>query len=104
MVLPDGSVVVANANGTLVTSENGLSEWSPDTDLFWAVRGGGAGPWGVVTDITVKLHKPRFEYFWSLKNLIISQTEMDVKKTVIPNGPSSGAANLRRMMPRWLQM
>ena len=60
MVLPDGSVVVANGNGTLVTSEGGLSEWSPDTDLFWAVRGGGAGPWGVVTHITVKLHRPRY--------------------------------------------
>ena len=27
--------------------------------MFWAVRGGGAGPWGVVTAMTVKLHLPR---------------------------------------------
>ena len=62
MVVADGSVVIANSSGTLVTSdiEGGLSEWSDNTDLFWAVRGGGAGPWGVVTDITVKLHRPRF--------------------------------------------
>ena len=59
MVIADGSVVVANNNGTLVTSGDGLTEWTPDNDLFWAVRGGGAGPWGVVTDLTVKLHKPR---------------------------------------------
>ena len=60
MVLADGSVAVASGNGTLVTSEGGLSEWSPDTDLFWALRGGGAGPWGIITSLTVKLHKPRF--------------------------------------------
>ena len=50
MVIADGSVVVANTSGTLVTqAEGGLAEWSEDTELFWAVRGGGAGPWGVVT-------------------------------------------------------
>ena len=50
MVIADGSVVVANTSGTLVTqAEGGLAEWSEDTDLFWAVQGGGAGPWGVVT-------------------------------------------------------
>ena len=25
------------------------------------MRGGGAGPWGVVTHLTIKLHKPRNE-------------------------------------------
>ena len=59
MVIADGSIVIANGNGTLVTSEGGLSEWSPETDLFWALRGGGAGPWGIITHLTVKLHKPR---------------------------------------------
>ena len=32
-----------------------------NNDLFWACRGGGAGPWGVVTAMTIKLHKPRDE-------------------------------------------
>ena len=62
MVIADGSVVVANTSGTLVTqAEGGLAEWSEDTELFWAVRGGGAGPWGVVTHLTVKMHRPRNE-------------------------------------------
>ena len=59
MVIADGSVVVANSNGTTVRSPAGRMEWSEDTDLFWAVRGGGAGPWGVVTHLTIKLHRPR---------------------------------------------
>ena len=62
MVIADGSVVVANTSGTLVTqAEGGLAEWSEDTELFWAVRGGGAGPWGVVTHLTVKMHRARQE-------------------------------------------
>ena len=28
------------------------------SDLFWAMRGGGAGPYGVVTAMTIKMHKP----------------------------------------------
>ena len=58
-------------------------EFSPSSDLFWAMRGGGAGPWGagipkrrlkrklilwmnlfmniltIVTAMTMKLHKPK---------------------------------------------
>ena len=34
-------------------------EFIEDNSLFWALRGGGAGPWGAVTHMTIKLHKPR---------------------------------------------
>ena len=80
LVGADGSLIVANGqlpnqvandwdepdvaskgNGTSVTSADGLqTEESEDTSLFWALRGGGAGPWGVVTALTIRLHKPRF--------------------------------------------
>lgn len=30
-------------------------------DLFWALRGGGAGPWGVVTAMTIKMHKNPYD-------------------------------------------
>ena len=54
MVIADGSVVVANTSGTLVTqAEGGLAEWSEDTELFWA--------WSLVTHVTVKMHRPRQE-------------------------------------------
>ena len=35
---------------------NGTTENSPNTDLFWALRGGGGGTYGVVTKFTYKLH------------------------------------------------
>ena len=60
MVIADGSSVVANSEGTLVTSsDGGLSEHTDNADLFWALRGGGAGPWGIVTSMTIKVHRPR---------------------------------------------
>ena len=44
MVIAEGSVVVANTSGTLVTrAEGGLAEWS------------------LVTHLTVKMHRPRQE-------------------------------------------
>merc|ERR1719193_1700724 len=62
LVGADGSLIVANGNGTSVTSADGLqTEESEDRSLFWALRGGGAGPWGVVTPLTIRLHKPREE-------------------------------------------
>merc|ERR1719510_2266752 len=60
LIGPDGSYIVANANGTSVKSaDNTKVESIEDNSLFWAMTGGGAGPWGAVTAMTVKLHKPR---------------------------------------------
>ncbi|KXN89767.1 hypothetical protein AN958_05307 [Leucoagaricus sp. SymC.cos] len=43
IVLPSGDHVVANAHN--------------NDDLFWALRGGGAGSWGVVTSATYRTHE-----------------------------------------------
>lgn len=43
IVLNDGSLITAN------------SVLNPD--LYWALRGGGGSNWGVITSITVKVHK-----------------------------------------------
>jgi hypothetical protein len=42
IVLPSGAVIVANEH--------------QNEDVFWALRGGGAGTWGVVTSVTVKAY------------------------------------------------
>ncbi len=60
LVGPDGSLITANHNGTSIRAFGSEKfELTENSDLFWALRGGGAGPWGVVTAMTFKLHKPR---------------------------------------------
>ena len=60
MVVADGSLVKANANGTQISDGND-HEFVEENDLFWALRGGGGGTWGIVTAMTIKVHKPRDE-------------------------------------------
>lgn len=58
LVGADGSYIVANENGTSAISPDlKMVEFTEDNSLFWAMRGGGAGPWGAVTAMTIKLHK-----------------------------------------------
>ena len=50
---------------TLVTADGAVHSLSPhstsaeDVDLFWALRGGGGGNFGIVVDMTLQLHQPR---------------------------------------------
>jgi len=56
LVLANSSLVVANA--------------THNSDLFWALKGGGGSTWGVITAITVQAHRTpnggfsRFEAKW----------------------------------------
>ncbi len=75
MVGPDGSLITTNAEGTYIRSPSmihkfrlcqtyymipdGKTEFTENSDLFWAMSGGGAGTWGAVTAMTIKVHKPR---------------------------------------------
>lgn len=52
LVTPAGEVMVANENR--------------NSDLFWAIRGGGAGTWGVVVSVTVKAHAMPNTVMWAL--------------------------------------
>ncbi|KAL5011164.1 hypothetical protein ScPMuIL_013469 [Solemya velum] len=58
MVDVDGNLVKSTAGGTDIKYENGTTATSSDADLFWALRGGGGGTFGVVTKFTFKLHQP----------------------------------------------
>lgn len=44
-------VTIVTAKGEHITANAYLNK-----DLFWAIRGGGAGSWGVVTSVTYKTH------------------------------------------------
>eukprot|EP01137_Pigoraptor_chileana_P009455 Opistho-2@57753 len=44
-------VDIVTANGTLVTANA-----KQNSDLYWAVRGGGGSTWGVITSITLRAH------------------------------------------------
>lgn len=56
MVTADGAIVTTNDHMTKTRHGNGSEVTSSDTDLFWALRGGGGGTFGVVTKFTYKLH------------------------------------------------
>ncbi|XP_059154795.1 uncharacterized protein LOC131940187 [Physella acuta] len=56
IVTADGKIRVVNASMTLTYEFNGTHTITDNTDLFWAIRGGGGGTWGVVVDFTFKLH------------------------------------------------
>ncbi|KAH9488242.1 hypothetical protein Btru_063898 [Bulinus truncatus] len=58
VVTADGKVHVLNSTSTLTHNFDGSVHISNDTDLFWAIRGGGGGTWGVLVDFTFKLHFP----------------------------------------------
>ena len=56
----DGSIIITNENGTDVYNGE-YHQYLEDDDLFWALRGGGGGTWGILTSMTIKVHKPRNE-------------------------------------------
>ncbi|VDC02802.1 unnamed protein product [Peniophora sp. CBMAI 1063] len=56
------------ANGSFVTANE-----VTNTDLFWALRGGGAGSWGVITSITMQTH-PIFNASAHVANILFNST------------------------------
>ena len=53
------SLTMVTANGSCVVTANDTT----NTDLYWALRGGGGGNFGVVVDFTYQL-QPSFDYYW----------------------------------------
>jgi FAD/FMN-containing dehydrogenase len=46
-------VDIITPNGTFITA-NATS----NSDLWWALRGGGGGNWGIITAVTYRAHSP----------------------------------------------
>ncbi|KAL4221410.1 hypothetical protein ACF0H5_019668 [Mactra antiquata] len=58
LVIANGSVVIANENGTTVfDADTGHPYHTSNNDLFWALRGGGGSTYGIVVSFTFRLHK-----------------------------------------------
>lgn len=57
IVLADGSAATVNAQKATVTNLDGKITTLDDSDLFFAVRGGGGSTFGVVTSYTLRAHE-----------------------------------------------
>ncbi|XP_045158878.2 uncharacterized protein LOC123524621 [Mercenaria mercenaria] len=57
VVLADGKVATCTNSSTVFEEHDGSITTVEDGDLFWAMRGGGAGTFGVVVYYVYKLHK-----------------------------------------------
>ena len=64
--LLEADIVIAD--GTLLTVNKC---WSPD--LFWAIRGGGGGTYGIVTRAVYKAHEPADNYY-ALRSVLFANT------------------------------
>ena len=56
MVTANGSVVYADPYSTTLINDDGTKTTSNNTEIFWALRGGGGGTFGIVTKFTYRLH------------------------------------------------
>ncbi|KAL4224742.1 hypothetical protein ACF0H5_015439 [Mactra antiquata] len=56
LVLPDGRIATCTETQTVIEHMDGTIETLQDGDLFWAVRGGGGGTYGVTVYNVFKLH------------------------------------------------
>ena len=55
IVLADGRVATCTSNKTVI-EDNGTSKTVHNGKLFWALRGGGGGTFGVIVHYVIKLH------------------------------------------------
>lgn len=58
VITADGFVRMVSAAGMTTYYPDGSQSSTTDGDLFYALRGGGGGTYGVITSLKFKLHKP----------------------------------------------
>lgn len=96
MVTADSKVVVANGSGTTTIDINGVKSFSPDTDLFWALRGGGGGTFGIATRFTFRLQEsPKamvtfscaYPMYLAREKISVVDSVLDHLFTILPDMP-----------------
>ncbi|KAL7919039.1 hypothetical protein ACQKWADRAFT_330092 [Trichoderma austrokoningii] len=82
MVTPQGQVITANE--------------CQNTDLFWAVRGGGGGTFGVLTKVTVRTvpSKPMAVYDFTIEAKINSTAYWDSVAYIVAQYPTLAESNI----------
>lgn len=95
MVDVDGNLVKSTESLTEITYENGTTSSSSNTDLFWALRGGGGGTFGIVSTFTFKLHQPPTQvvtfycgYVLTYNGLVIGKNMINIFTGLLKNLPS----------------
>ena len=83
------SFTMATIDGTKVVTANATT----NTELFWALRGGGGGNFGVVIDITFKLH-PSFPSYTFGYMLFVNDTSKNVPEVLSMIGAGDFASEL----------
>lgn len=58
MVAADGRIIVTDNTSTFITYPNGTTDTSSNSDIFWALSGGGGSTFGIATKFTFKMHFP----------------------------------------------
>ena len=67
---------VVTADGKLLTANKCSNE-----DIFWALRGGGGGTFGIVTRIIYKAHEPPSNYFRYEATIFFNNEECKLSQT-----------------------
>ena len=70
---------VLNFEIVLANGSHVFADACTNPDLFWALRGGGGGTWGVVTSVHYKLHlaEPVLEFYMEIKDITLTTETVD---------------------------
>ncbi|XP_052090294.1 uncharacterized protein LOC127726958 [Mytilus californianus] len=62
VITVNGSIIKCTNHTSYINNPDGSFSVTSDTSLFWALRGGGGGTFGIVASFTFKLHKIKRQY------------------------------------------
>ena len=98
VVLADGRLATCTHNQTII-EENGTIKTRNDGELFWALRGGGGGTFGIVEHYVLKLHPVQESYVEVNIRIPLHRNASDA--TIIKRGIEAYDQWVRTVPPYW---